>query len=126
VNVLILLLLFAAVATTWGIRRLQARELRELMVAVQASEVVVGPKRMPTRSIARIDIAPLYDVAPADDLWVLADEQGTEIFFFGRDPGAPVALAALETMLADLNVEQALQVARNSSVFEQRVVVWQR
>ena len=71
-------------------------------VIVNCGILSVGINRLPLSSISRISIAPLYDVAPADDLWILEDKDGSKLSFFSRAPGASAVLAHLEAALPSL------------------------
>ena len=93
-------------------------------VNVNCGVLSVGRERVILSLISRISIAPLYDVAPADDLWILEDKDGSKLSFFSRAPGASAVLAHLEAALPSLCQAQALEKARNESLFEQSVVVW--
>ena len=93
-------------------------------VNVSRGVLSVGLERLALSSISRISIAPLYDVAPADDLWILEDKDGSKLSFLSRALGANAALARLEAALPYLYQAQALEKARNESHFEQPVVVW--
>ena len=97
---------------------------RQLTVRVQDNILYVGSDRLSISDIARIDIAPLYDVAPADDLWIFEGTSGNKISFFNRYPGVSLALPLLEVALSGLDSEKALSKARDESIFEQAVNVW--
>jgi hypothetical protein len=97
---------------------------RKINVSVQNNILYVGRNRLPISDITRIDIAPLYDVAPADDLWIFEGSSENKISFFNRDPGASSALPLLEGTLNGLNLEKALSKARDESIFEEPVNVW--
>jgi hypothetical protein len=95
-------------------------------VRIDDGAVCVRNESLPLASIVHVGIAPLYDVAPADDLWMLRDREGRCVSFFGKDPGAKEVLAALESSFAGFDVEHALELAHRESVFEQEVTVWKR
>lgn len=97
---------------------------KQITVSVQDDVLYVGRARLPISTITRIDIAPLYDVAPADDLWIFESRSGSKLFFLNRDPGVSVTLPLLEAALCGLNSEKALCKARDESMFEEPVNVW--
>src|SRR6476660_7604304 len=81
---------------------------RQLTVSVKDNILYVGSDRLSISDIARIDLTPLYDVPPADDLWIIAGNSGNKISFFNRYPGVSSALPLLEVALRGLNSEKAL------------------
>lgn len=93
-------------------------------VRIKDNLLCVGKKELLIAAVVRVDIAPLYDVAPADDLWIFVGADGSNISFFNRAPGAGAALRLLEATLQGLNLDHALSKAREESVFEQPVNVW--
>lgn len=116
----------AAIVTGVLIRRLESKHLRATAVRIEDEAVVVGRDIINIASIIRIEVAPMYDVAPADDVWIFRDDGGGKLSFFGRDSGATTVLRALETELAGFNFDRATQAARAGSTFEQAVTVWKR
>jgi hypothetical protein len=125
IAVLVIVVLTAVAAGTW-IWWLQARHTRSSTVRIEEGAVIAGTVSIDIASIVRIEVAPMYDVAPADDLWTLRDDHETHLSFLGRDPGAEAVLGRLETELVGLDFDRALQTARRESLFEQGVAVWQR
>lgn len=105
---------------------LRSRRSRAPAVRMEGGTLFVESGSIPMESIVHIGIAPMYDVAPADDLWTIRDGDGRTLSFFGRDPGAKEALAALQAGLAGLDLDQSLAVARRESVFEGEVTAWNR
>lgn len=71
-----------------------------------------------------IQIAGLWDVAPADDLWRLEDKSGNDMCFLHRSNGANEVLAELEKALPDFNVERCVQMSRDKSLQEEYADVW--
>lgn len=124
-SVLVILIpvsLVGIVGLVWALRRMES----ERFVKVQRGELFVGKNHLALSVISRIEIAPLYDVPPADDLWMFEGTKDEKVSFFNRDPGAAAALAKLDTELPELDSKQALQKARDESFFEQPVTVWSR
>lgn len=105
---------------------LRSKRSRAPAVRMEGGTLFVESGSIAIGSIERIGIAPMYDVAPADDLWTIRDRDGRQLSFFGRDPGAREVLVALEASLAGLDLEQAREVARRESLFEEEVTVWKR
>jgi hypothetical protein len=93
-------------------------------VCLSGALLHVGKQSLPVASIQRVAIAPLYDVAPADDLWCFADGAAHELTFCNRDTGAREALTRLEGMLPGFDADRALRFAREESVIEDAVTVW--
>ena len=107
-------------AAIWATRAYENRRA----VKVKDNILSVGNEKLPIAAITRVDIAPMYDVAPADDLWIFVGAGESNISFFNRDPGAGAALRLLEAALHGLDSDHALSKAREESVFEQPVNVW--
>lgn len=120
--ILILVALVGIVSLVWYARQME----RARFVKVDGGGLFVGKDHLVLSEISRIDIAPLYDVAPADDLWMFEGAKEENISFFNRAPGATVALAELEAQLPKFDSKQALEKARDESFFEQPVTVWSR
>jgi hypothetical protein len=100
------------------------REERERTVRVQGGLLHAGKQQIALDEITSVTISPLYDVAPADDLWTFAADGRRVVWFFNRDHGASESLKALEDVLFGFCVERSLQLARDESVFENPVAVW--
>src|SRR3712207_2568330 len=82
------------VAAGIAIGLLQSRSDRATAVRLEDESVWVGNDRIVVASIARIDVAPLYDVAPADDLWIIRGDADRHLSFFSKAPGAKAVLLA--------------------------------
>jgi hypothetical protein len=111
---------FGVAAAIWAARAYENRRT----VRIERNILCVGKDELPIAAITRVDIAPMYDVAPADDLWIFVGAGKTNISFFNRAPGAGAALRVLEASLQGLDLDHALSTAREESVFEQPVNVW--
>ena len=118
--ILFLVGVFGVAAAIWGARAYE----NQRKVRIKGNVLCVGKEELPIAAITRVDIAPLYDVAPADDLWIFVGAGESNLSFFNRDPGAGAALRVLGAALQGLDPNQALCKARDESVFEQPVNVW--
>ena len=97
-------------------------------VRVETGGVAVGRGKdrgyIPIPDIHQIRIAPLRDVYPFDDCWLLASEAGDTVSFLGRESGAAAVLAHLEHELPNFSATQSVKKANDESIFEEPVVVW--
>ncbi|MBR8653202.1 hypothetical protein KDH83_07730 [Achromobacter sp. Marseille-Q0513] len=107
----------------WADRRMKSDSVR-----VDGQFVYVGStrkaKKLAWADIVEISIVPLYDVAPADDCWLLQGKTAEHIGFFGRDNGAAAVLAHLQSVLPGFDVAKSLKRAHAESIFEEEVLVW--
>jgi hypothetical protein len=122
VTILALTTAAGIMALIWYVKLLEKRHA----IKVERGLLFVGNAHLAISNISQIEIAPLYDVPPADDLWIVTDTNGNKLSFFNRDLGASAALASLEKELPSLQPIQALEKARDESMLEQPVVVWTR
>lgn len=76
------------------------------------------------KDIGEISVAPLHDVHPFDDLWILDGQDGTSVSFLDGAPGASTVLTHLEAVLANFHVTTSIAKAQDESLFEQPVIVW--
>ncbi|KAB0599113.1 hypothetical protein [Cupriavidus pauculus] len=112
-------------ALTWWLHRSSRLE------AVRSDEqfVYVGrgrrkAKKLAWKDITEISIAPLYDVAPADDCWLLRGKSTDSVGFLGREIGAAVVLARLESVLPGFDVASSIRHAHANAAFEEPILVW--
>lgn len=117
---ILLAVVFCVAVSIWGDRAL----VKQRTVRIDDNILRVGKETLPIAEIIRVDIASLYDVAPADDLWIFVGAGENNISFFNRSPGAGATLRLLEAALQGLDSKNALRMAREESMFEEPVTVW--
>lgn len=109
---------------TWWLHR----SLRLHAVRSDGQFVYVGSRRKAKKlawtDITEISIAPLYDVAPFDDCWLLRGKNTESVGFLGQATGAAAVLAHLESVLPGFDVTSSITHAHANSSFEEPVLVW--
>jgi hypothetical protein len=116
-------ILWACVYLTYGAVKSAREKLR-----FENDCVIEGYKNtlkvIAVSDILSIQIAALYNVAPADDLWVINDKKGSSLRFLHRSIGAKEILVELEQKLANFSIEKCIEVSRRESTDEELVEVW--
>ncbi|OWT73780.1 MULTISPECIES: hypothetical protein [unclassified Achromobacter] len=114
----------AVVCLGWWVRQIEKLE----WVRTDSLYIYEGnpkkDKKIAFTAIKEISIAPLFDVAPFDNFWLLEGKDGERIGFLGRSNGAAAALVRLESYLSEFNVATSIAHAHEHSMFEEAVVVW--
>lgn len=109
---------------TWWLHRIS----RLHAVRSDGQFVYVGSRRKTQKlawtDITEISIAPLYDVPPGDDCWLLRGRNAESLGFLGRATGAAAVLAHLESVLPGFDVTSSITHAHANSSFEEPVLVW--
>jgi hypothetical protein len=74
--------------------------------------------------IKAVCLASEHDVYPFGYCWILIDESGRKISFFGRDDGASLVLQALQDSLKGFSKEQAIAENNRVAALTEFVDVW--
>jgi hypothetical protein len=123
-----LIALLMAALVYWIIRMIQAESAPK--ISIMDGFVVSGTgrnlKRIRISDIRIIEVAGLWDVAPADDCWILKGHSDSSMSFLSRRPGALVLLQDLQAILPGFSVKRAIETCRNLSIFEEPIEVWRK